>query len=159
MSLVALSDPQFAVGMFGLVILTALILRRSLHAKLGSIEVTLGSIDKAVNNRPKGDPTISEEVSQIRAEVQQIVHTQSARHTQNVDRIDRLTGELHGLQEVVRRDRHAARNSFAALLNSVNDSVRGAFAEHVMTPSIEVERVTWSATKVAGAEQPPKETQ
>jgi len=48
------------------VVTVALVMRRELRAKLGTMEVTLGSVDRAVNQRPRGSTTISQDVTRIK---------------------------------------------------------------------------------------------
>lgn len=51
------------------VVALAVVLRRDMNAKLGSMEITLGHVDEAVNNRDEGALTISQEVSEIHVKV------------------------------------------------------------------------------------------
>jgi hypothetical protein len=61
-------------GIVGIVIVTiiALVLRREMRAKMGGLELTLGKVYTAVNDRDDGALTISAEVSLIAAKVHDV---------------------------------------------------------------------------------------
>jgi septal ring factor EnvC (AmiA/AmiB activator) len=65
---IAVSGAVVAICLLA-VVAVALVLRRDMHTKLGSMEITLGHVDQAVNNREDGSLTISEEVSEINVKV------------------------------------------------------------------------------------------
>lgn len=65
---IALSGAVVAIALLA-VVLVALVLRRDMHTRLGSMEITLGHVDQAVNNRDEGELTISQEVTEINGKV------------------------------------------------------------------------------------------
>lgn len=83
-----------------LVVALAVVLRRDMNAKLGSMEITLGHVDEAVNNRAEGSLTISEEVSEIHVKVTGLERSRdetTATTRALTDETARLSGVLESL--------------------------------------------------------------
>lgn len=72
--MIAVSDYVYGGAIVGLVVIVWLVLTmgRSITAKVGAIAVTVDSVNRAVNTRPVGQPTISEQVATTAARVDDI---------------------------------------------------------------------------------------
>lgn len=64
--MIGYSDTVFGIGSLALVAVVALLLNRSLKGEFKGVKLQLGSVDKAVNQREKGSPTISQDVAEIK---------------------------------------------------------------------------------------------
>lgn len=105
------------------VVVVIVLVGRPLHAKVGNIEFQVGGvaiqvadIDRAVNGKPAGEPTLSGEVGAIHS-------------------------ELRDLTTIVQRDRHAMNNALAIVIANVDDNVRLALAETQVSPMVDLKRV------------------
>lgn len=85
-----MSDAETIAIVIGLVLLFAIAKNRSIAGKLGTMSVTLDAIHTATNERPKGAPTLSREVSDLAKAFYD--HRDTL-----VDRLDRLDGRLDGI--------------------------------------------------------------
>lgn len=69
--MLAISDKAFLAGAVAAVVIVALVLNRSMKGEFRGMKLQLGSqlesVDKAVNQREKGSPTISQDVAEIRS--------------------------------------------------------------------------------------------
>lgn len=90
-----MSDTQTIALVFGLVLLFAIAKNRSIAGKLGTMSVTLDAIHIATNDRPKGTPTMSKEVSDL-AEAFYAHRDELRTRLDTIDgRLDGIDGRLH----------------------------------------------------------------
>ena len=64
-----MSDLQVGYVVLGIVLLGVILFGRSFSGKLGAMSVTLGTVDKNTNHRTSSQPTLSEEMSLVAADV------------------------------------------------------------------------------------------
>lgn len=78
--MIAFSDTAMGIAALALVIIVGLVLNRSMKGEFRGVKVQLGSLDKAVNQREHGAPTISQDVAEIRATTSALRSTTEAVH-------------------------------------------------------------------------------
>jgi hypothetical protein len=100
--MLAVTDSAFVAGVIGAVLITGLLLNRSITGKLGTMQVTLGSVDRSTNHRGKGQPTLSEEVSTIATNVAELA-TSVDQHRARFEEVvtDQLTPRVTSIEGTV----------------------------------------------------------
>ena len=88
---------EVALIVAGIVILAALVLGRQLSLRVGQVHATVQGIDRAVNHRQPGEPTLVEQVDRVAADVDELRTT-----TGRIN--DRLTGCETKLSELAGTD-------------------------------------------------------
>lgn len=90
--MIAVGDTVWLGSIVGVVIIVAIILGRNITGKLGAVAFEVASVNKAVNSRPAGQPTISDQVATTAARVDDIhvnveaLTTSMVRRNVDVDR-------------------------------------------------------------------------
>lgn len=96
--MLAITDKQFAVGVLGAVIIVALVLNRSMKGEFRGMKVQLGSqlesVDKAVNQREKGSPTMSQDVAEIRTITEALHELVAVGVVPRLDAVERNVSDL-----------------------------------------------------------------
>lgn len=99
--MIAVGDSVWLGAICAVVIIVAIVLGRNISAKLGSVAVTVDSVNRAVNARKPGQVTISEQVATTAKRVDDIhaavesLATATNRRIADVDRaIDSIDGRL-----------------------------------------------------------------
>lgn len=102
---VQLSDTQTVAIVFGCIVVIALLKNRSVSGKLGTMSVTLDAVHTATNDRPKGTPTMSQELMLLtkafgdhRGEVLDRLDQLDGRFTDLTQRLDALVGRVDVLE-------------------------------------------------------------
>lgn len=111
--MIALSDNVYlgGFGMVTIVLVVALVKNRSISATMGKILVKVDAVNKAVNDRDPGEPTISEQVSSMALDlkgVHDLVSAASGRISDNAAitldhgrRLDVIEGKVATLEAVL----------------------------------------------------------
>ncbi len=103
--MIAFSDTATGIAALALVIIVALVLNRSMKGEFRGVKLSLGSLDKAVNQRESGSTTISQDVAEIRSTIHELKATTEAVHelvAQGVlPRLGTLEGTVADLKSTV----------------------------------------------------------
>lgn len=59
------------LGVLAVTLLAAVVMGRRMSVRFGRFEATLQGVDKAVNGRPPGDPTLYEQVAHTAADIEE----------------------------------------------------------------------------------------
>lgn len=97
---IALAAMALGFGVIALVLI-AMFRNRDIKAKLGTMELVLGSVHKAVNDQPEGQPTLSRQIAIIGDQMSTLVGNVDSLTAQIANRDRLVNARLDGLDRRV----------------------------------------------------------